>query len=55
MKLSTGAIREFQEAYYKDFGMQINENEAEELGTRLIRFMAVVCGPKPKESPKNNL
>lgn len=46
--LSPQAIRDFQEAYFKDYGVQIDEQEAAELGQRLINLLSVIYKPIPK-------
>ena len=48
MKLSASAIQDFQEAYFKDFGVRIDEQEAAELGQRLITLLSVIYKPIPK-------
>lgn len=51
MKLT--AIRDLQEAYYKDFGERITEDQATQLGIKLIRLMAIVCRPNNKKYSNN--
>ena len=48
MQLSQEAIDEFKEIYRKEYGKEISDDEAREMGTRLMRVLLViqeVCGP----------
>lgn len=47
MKLTPEAIKDFQEAYKKDFGEDISPQEAEEIGSSLINLMKVIYRPIP--------
>lgn len=48
MKLSQQAIKDFQEAYLKDFGERISEVEAEEMGIELLNLFEIIYKPIPK-------
>ena len=45
IRLSAESIKEFQEAYKKDFGKEITPEEAEELGRSLITLLSVIYKP----------
>ncbi len=49
MKLSEEAIEEFREIYRKEFGKEISDGEAQEMGIRLIRLFKIILRPIPKE------
>lgn len=40
--LSPQAIKEYQEIYKKEFGEEITASEAEEQGTRLLKFFEIL-------------
>ena len=42
-------IKAFQEAYKKDFGEEITEEEAEKIGNNLTNLFQVIYKPIPKE------
>jgi hypothetical protein len=44
MELDTFAIEEFQELYFKEYGIKLNQQEALEYGTRLINLVKAVFG-----------
>ena len=48
MNMSKQCIQDFQEAYFRDFGVRIDEQEAAELGQRLINLLSVIYKPIPK-------
>lgn len=48
MILTTEAIKDFQEAYKRDFGEEISAEEAEAMGQRLISLFSVIYKPIPK-------
>ncbi len=56
--LSKKAITEYQEIYKKEFGVEINEQEAKEQGTSLLRLFKLIYQPIPKvwleEKPKSS-
>jgi hypothetical protein len=47
MSLSKETIKNIQAVYFQDFGEQITEAEASELGERLIAFFKVIYPPTP--------
>ncbi|MFA6305631.1 MAG: hypothetical protein WC651_02795 [Candidatus Gracilibacteria bacterium] len=53
MKLTPEAIQEFQDAYRKDFGLEVSKEEAEQLGLRLITLFSVIYKPIPKNGNEN--
>lgn len=47
MQLTQEAIDEFKEIYKKEYGKEISDDEAREMGTRLLRVFKIiqdVCG-----------
>ena len=50
MSLPPEAIEDFRKAYFKDFGLEISKEQAEELGTRLITLFSVIYKPLPKHN-----
>lgn len=44
MKLDDGAIEEFQKLFLQQYGQKLTNEEALELGTRLIGFVKAVYG-----------
>ena len=54
--LSNTAINDFKEIYLQQYGQKLTNEEALELGTRLIGFVKAVCGndlPKLKDIDMN--
>lgn len=49
MQLSAEALEEFKKLYFKESGIQLTNQEAIEIGTRLIRLVKAVYG---KDLPK---
>ena len=49
MILSEQAITDFKKAYFLDFGKEINDDKAQELGINLLEFFALIFRPIPKE------
>jgi hypothetical protein len=49
LKLSKEAIEELKEIYRKEFGKEISDEEAQEMGIRLIRFFKIILRPIPRE------
>jgi hypothetical protein len=47
MNLPQDAIKEFKDIYYQEFGQTITDDEAHELGERLICLMEIVYRPIP--------
>lgn len=48
MQLSTESIKEFQKIYKEEFDEEITESKAEELGSKLVNLMAIICRPTKK-------
>ncbi len=47
MSLSEKAIRDFREIYYKQYGKLISDEEAQEIGQRLISLFRIIYRPIP--------
>jgi hypothetical protein len=47
MSLSDRAIKEFKEIYYKEYGKNISDEEAQEIGQRLISLFKIIYRPIP--------
>lgn len=47
MSLSDKAIKEFKEIYYKEYGKDISDEEAQEIGQRLISLFKIIYRPIP--------
>lgn len=47
MKLSHQAIKDFRKAYQADFGEDITDAEAEEIGIRLLTLLKIIYKPIP--------
>lgn len=43
MQLSPEAIQEFKQIYREEYGEEISDDEAREVGTRLVRVFKVIC------------
>jgi len=50
MELSQEAIDEFKEIYKKEFGEEISDDDAREMGTRLLRVFRVLLEVVGKEA-----
>ena len=44
--LSIEAIREFQAIYQEEFGKMLTDDEADEMGKRLLRFFQIITSSK---------
>jgi len=55
MILSERAITDFKQAYFQDFGKEVNDEVAQEVGAKLLDFFALVYRPIPKEININEL
>ena len=53
MKLSAEAIKDFQDAYKAEFGISLNDHQANEAFLRFLRAMKIVYRPIPKNEKKN--
>jgi hypothetical protein len=49
MALSKEAIEEFKEIYREEFGKQISDAEAQEMGESLISLFKIIYRPIPEE------
>lgn len=48
--ISADAVEEFKRLYFREYGMKLTNEEAIEMGTKLIRLVKVVFGSNlPKE------
>lgn len=47
MRLSEQDIKELKEIYYREFGKSISDEEAQEMGQRLISLFKVIYRPIP--------
>ena len=47
MSLSNKAIKEFKEIYYREYGKTISDEEAQEIGQRLISLFKIIYRPIP--------
>lgn len=48
MRLDKQALREFQEIYKEEFGKEITESEAEEMGSKFLDLYLLLCKPTKK-------
>lgn len=49
MILSQQAIIDFKKVYSQDFGEEIDDNQAQELGIKLLEFFSLIYRPIPKD------
>jgi len=49
MKLSEKALTDFKRAYFLDFGKMPDEKKVEEMAVSLLKFMALIYKPIPKD------
>jgi hypothetical protein len=47
MRLSEKAIKELKEIYQAEYGKDISDEEAQEIGQRLISLFRIICRPIP--------
>ncbi|MCD4760768.1 hypothetical protein K8R42_02605 [bacterium] len=40
--LTSNEIKQFQQLYYKNFGKKISQNEALDMGTKLVNLITVI-------------
>jgi hypothetical protein len=53
MSLSEKDIKELKEIYYREFGKPISDEEAQEMGQRLISLFKIIYRPIPgKDIPQ---
>lgn len=50
--LSETALKELKEIYYKQYGSPISDEEAREMGQRLISLFKVIYRPIPDDEEK---
>lgn len=50
MKISSQAIEELKAIYQEEFGERLSDQEAQEIGTRLLTLFQVIYRPLPSES-----
>jgi hypothetical protein len=50
MTLSKKAIEEFKEIHFREFGQQITDEEAQELGLNMISLFKIICRPIPEQT-----
>jgi len=60
MSLSENAIKDFKEIYFKQYGKSIPDEEAQEIGQRLISLFRIIYRPIsgneiPDNVPKSDL
>lgn len=48
MALSEEGVKEFKYQYFKEFGEEISDAEAKEMGENLIRLFRIICRPIPE-------
>lgn len=48
MRLSKKAIDEFKVIYFQKFGVQLTDEQANELGIELLEFFKLIYKPIPK-------
>ncbi len=49
MRLSKKAIDEFKVIYFLKFGIQLSDEQANELGVELLEFFKLIYKPIPKK------
>ncbi len=54
MSLSKEAIKEFKEIYKHEFGEEISDDKAQELGQGLIALFKIICRPIPDDNRRLN-
>jgi hypothetical protein len=47
MRLSKRAIEEFKEIYFREYGKYLSDEEAQEMGQRLISLFRIIYRPIP--------
>jgi len=47
--LSTKAIKDFKEIYFKQFGIKLSDTKANKLGVDLLLFFKLIYRPIPKK------
>ncbi|MDD8019897.1 MAG: hypothetical protein PHU81_01745 [Acidobacteriota bacterium] len=55
MRLSEKAIKDLKEIYFKEYGKTISDEEAQDLGERLISLFKIIYRPIPgKDTPSQD-
>lgn len=49
MRLSKKAVEEFKTIYFKKYGVQLTDEQANELGVELLEFFKLIYRPIPKK------
>jgi len=49
MRISQERIDEFKQIYYRQFGKELSDEEAFELGLEVLHFLRVIYKPLPKD------
>lgn len=49
MKISKEKLDEFKQIYHRQFGEEISDEEAFEMGLELLNFLRVIYRPLPKD------
>lgn len=52
-QLSREAIAEFKAIYHDEFGVELTDDEVQEIATRLLRFFGILHKPFPGEDVDN--
>lgn len=47
LRLSPNAIKDFQKAYFDEYGVQISDSEANRLGLKLLHLFKAIYKPIP--------
>jgi hypothetical protein len=50
-QLSLQAIEEFKRIYQEEFGRDISNDDAQEIGLRLLRLFGILLNPPPGDMP----
>lgn len=53
LRLSSNAIKEFQELYFKEYRVNISVQEADRLGMNLLKLISIVYKPIKKNDYAN--
>jgi hypothetical protein len=53
MRLSKESIEEFREIYQREFGKNISDEEAQEMGQNLLSLFKIVYRPIPSDDDDN--
>ena len=53
MKISESIVKEFQQAFQKDYGKEISASEASEVASSLIEFFDLLAQINHREKSKN--